>query len=135
MQEEQVLYKGGCHCQAVEFEALGPKELVVWICNCSICQMKQNHHFIIPQKDFKLVKGKDFLTLYQFNQKIAKHYFCKICGISAFYYPRSNPDGVAITYNCVKNKELCNSVKYEKFDGIHWEETIQKVDIKKYSEI
>lgn len=31
----------------------------------SICTMKQNHHFMVPDGDFKLLQGKDKLTLYQ----------------------------------------------------------------------
>lgn len=54
-------------------------------------------HTIVPESRFSLIKGEDKLTLYQFGSKTAKHLFCKVCGISAFYNPRSNPDGVAIT--------------------------------------
>lgn len=31
----------------------------------SICKMKQNMHFMVPEADFHLLKGEDKLTLYQ----------------------------------------------------------------------
>lgn len=35
------------------------------ICAGSICKMKQNHHFMVPEADFQLLQGEDKLTLYQ----------------------------------------------------------------------
>ncbi|KAK2155579.1 hypothetical protein LSH36_236g02000 [Paralvinella palmiformis] len=88
-----VTHSGGCHCGAVRFTVEAPSDLTVYDCNCSICTKKQNVHFIVPTSRFKLIQGEDHLTLYQFNTKIAKHLFCKTCGVQAFYKPRSNPDG------------------------------------------
>ena len=31
---------------------------------------------IVKNEDFKIIKGKDKLKLYQFHSKIAKHFFC-----------------------------------------------------------
>ena len=33
---------------------------------------------IVKNEDFKIIKGKDKLKMYQFHSKIAKHYFCSI---------------------------------------------------------
>lgn len=33
------------------------------------------------------------MTTYTFNTHMAKHTFCKTCGVQSFYTPRSNPDG------------------------------------------
>lgn len=100
-------YHASCHCKAVSFEVIAPKHLVVWDCNCSICYMKKNWHFIVPYANLKLAEGsEDFLTEYKFNTKTAKHKFCKQCGVQAFYIPRSNPDGAAITLACVPVDEV-----------------------------
>lgn len=131
--QKELLYSGACHCKAVEFQVYAPIDLVVWKCNCSICLMKQNHHFIVPKEKFKLVKGHDQLILYTFNTHIAKHYFCKICGVQSFYSPRSNPDGFAITFNCLTNKK--SSFKIQEFNGDEWEETIKIADISKFSKL
>lgn len=61
--------------------------------SCSICDMKQNHHFIVPESKFELVSGETELSTYRFNTKMAEHTFCSICGVQSFYTPRSNPDG------------------------------------------
>lgn len=120
-----VLYKGGCHCREVRFEVYAEKKLRVFKCNCSVCLMKQNHHFIAKdrQKSFKIVSGENFLSTYTFNTKKAQHKFCKECGVQPFYFPRSNPDGVAITIYCLDDY---GSVDYKiiHFDGQNWEQEI-----------
>ena len=85
-----VKFFGSCHCKAVQFEVESPSDLVVFKCNCSICHIKQNHHFIIPERNFTLISGAEFLTEYRFNTRVAVHLFCKICGVQSFYRPRSN---------------------------------------------
>jgi hypothetical protein len=41
------------------------------------------------------------LTDYTFNTGIAKHRFCRHCGIKSFYVPRSNPDGIDVNVRCL----------------------------------
>ncbi|KAF4396316.1 hypothetical protein G4B88_019116 [Cannabis sativa] len=66
------------------------------------CYMRGNTHFIVPAKRFELLgDSNQFLTTYTFGTHTAKHTFCKVCGITSFYIPRSNPDGVAVTFKCV----------------------------------
>ena len=143
--EDRVIGTASCHCGKVRLEFDAPKDIVVWNCNCSIWEMKRNHHFVLPQSKVKLLDGKinnlhyyidseDYLTLYQFNTKVAKHLFCKIWGVQCFYQPRSNPDGYAITIYCVKDyKTLFNSIEWKDYDGVNWEQQIETADIKKYS--
>ena len=52
---EKVIHRGGCHCGAVRFQVRAPRELVAWDCNCSICMMKRNTHFFVPQQDLTCV--------------------------------------------------------------------------------
>ena len=93
-----VIHKGSCHCKRVEWEFDGKEDIVVWDCNCSICRQKGNQHIIIPKSNFRLLKGKQYITTYTFNTHKAKHKFCQVCGIQSFYNPRSNPDGVMIFF-------------------------------------
>lgn len=53
-----------------------------------------------------MFSGSDALTEYRFNTKVAKHMFCKHCGVQAYYVPRSNPDGVAVTLACIPDTEV-----------------------------
>ncbi len=129
---EYVSYEGSCHCKTVTFRVEAEKTLIVWVCNCSICVMKQNHHFIVPAARFKLLSGEDKLVTYSFNTHVAKHRFCGVCGVQAFYHPRSNPDGVAVTIHCI-DRTPAREVVTKHFDGIHWEEFKAKSDIHLHS--
>lgn len=121
----KVMHSGGCHCGAVRFQVLAPAQLDVIHCNCSICIKKQNHHFIVPQADFTLLKGEEFLTCYTFNTHQAKHTFCRICGVQSFYTPRSNPDGRGIAPHCL-DEGTAQTVNVTSFDGSNWEKSFNK---------
>jgi hypothetical protein len=127
-----VKYSGSCHCKSITFEVEAPEDLTVFKCNCSICHIKQNHHFIVPECNFSLLSGEESLTEYRFNTRVAVHLFCKICGVESFYRPRSNPDGFGINIYSIDTSP-CRSIKYEIFDGQNWEVTISSSDISKYS--
>eukprot|EP01114_Cavostelium_apophysatum_P018283 TRINITY_DN5625_c0_g1_i1.p1 TRINITY_DN5625_c0_g1~~TRINITY_DN5625_c0_g1_i1.p1 ORF type:complete len:153 (-),score=1.44 TRINITY_DN5625_c0_g1_i1:49-507(-) len=127
-----VTHRGGCHCGAVRFEVLAPKDIVAIDCNCSICTKKSNLHFIVPSSRFKLVQGEAMLTTYTFNTHVAKHMFCKVCGVQSFYRPRSNPDGYGINPRCL-DPETVGSIKIVTFDGQQWENTMQNTNIKDLS--
>ena len=66
------------------------------------------------------IKGEQDIQTYTFNTGVAKHTFCRFCGIKPFYTPRSNPDGIDINVRCLDTKP--NSVSVVKFDGEHWED-------------
>ena len=119
-------HKGGCHCGAVRFEVIAPKDLEVFECNCSICSKSGYLHLIVPASRFSLIEGSDVLTTYTFNTAVAKHTFCKICGIKAFYIPRSNPDGFSVNARCL-DKESINRINIEHFNGKNWEDNCEKL--------
>lgn len=125
---DDVVHTGGCHCRRVRWRAEAPASVVAWICNCSDCSMRGNTHFVVPAAKFALddpgVVG-DALTTYTFGTHTAKHTFCKVCGITSFYTPRSNPDGVAVTVACVDPGTL-EHVEYRKADGRNWEEWFER---------
>jgi len=112
-------YQGSCHCGNIQFEIEAPEEIEVEDCNCSICNKAGFLHLILPLKQFKLLKGKDSITTYTFNSGIAKHTFCKNCGIKPFYTPRSNPDGIDINVRCLDTKP--GAINIKNFDGQNWE--------------
>ena len=114
-----VEHAGGCHCKAVRFRVRAPRHLIAWDCNCSICHMKKNTHFIVPASDFFLDAGEANLSEYRFGTGVARHRFCSKCGVQAFYHPRSNPDGVAVTVHCLDPGSV-SSVEVRKFDGTDW---------------
>ncbi|KAF3981806.1 MAG: GFA family protein [Methylococcales symbiont of Hymedesmia sp. n. MRB-2018] len=115
-----MIYKGSCHCGAVQFEVAAPIKITCQDCNCSICSKSGYLHLIVPKSKFKLLQGKDNLTTYTFKTAQAKHKFCKTCGIKSFYIPRSNPVGYDINVRCLNLQPM--DLIIEKFDGKNWEE-------------
>jgi hypothetical protein len=115
-----VTHRGGCHCGAVAYEVEAPASLVVHECNCSICAMTGYLHLIVPAERFRLLRGADALTEYTFNTGIARHLFCRRCGVKSFYVPRSNPDGFSINARCLEPQTVV-AMSIEAFDGRHWE--------------
>ncbi|NYE63213.1 hypothetical protein FHW58_004441 [Duganella sp. 1224] len=95
------LYHGSCHCGAVQFEvraALTPAGR----CNCSLCRRKGALMSpLFPAADLRIVKGTDALTLYQFNTHVARHYFCKHCGIYPFHQTRKDPLMWRVNIGCL----------------------------------
>ncbi len=113
-------YQGSCHCKVIQFEVEAPEHIEVEQCNCSICQMAGSLHLIIPLSKFTLHTGEASLSTYTFNTQVAKHTFCKHCGIKPFYIPRSNPDGVSINPYCLHPPP--KSIMITSFDGQNWEQ-------------
>lgn len=94
---------GRCHCGAVEFEVELENGLGnVRRCNCSLCRRKGAIMAGLPKERLRVVKGEDTLTLYQWNTKVARHYFCSVCGIYTHHQRRSNPDEVGFNVACIE---------------------------------
>jgi hypothetical protein len=115
-----VVHRGGCHCGAVRFEVEAPAALEVQLCNCSICSMTAYLHLIVPASRFRLVRGEESLAVYTFNTGVARHLFCRTCGVKSFYVPRSNPDGFSVNVRCL-DPGTVERVTVTAFDGRHWE--------------
>lgn len=114
-----MIHRGGCHCGAVRFEVEAPEDLEAEDCNCSICRMTGFVHLIVPARDFRLLTGEESLATYQFNTGVARHRFCRVCGIKPFYVPRSNPDGIDVNVRCLDSAP--RSLRIVPFDGQNWE--------------
>lgn len=98
---ETVLHRGGCHCGRIRFEVDAPAVIDVLECNCSICRMSGFLHLIVPADRFRLMAGAEDLAEYTFGTGIARHRFCRNCGVKGFYVPRSNPDGIDVNARCI----------------------------------
>ncbi|MEP5569781.1 MAG: GFA family protein [Halioglobus sp.] len=120
-----MIYTGGCHCEAIRFEVEAPDEVEVERCNCSLCSKAGYLHLIVPLSKFKLLSGSEAISTYTFNTGVAKHTFCKVCGIKPFYTPRSNPDGIDVNVNCLD--ALPAKVNIVEFDGQNWEDNAHEL--------
>lgn len=91
-----------CHCGAVELELSLPDGIVdPRRCDCSICRRKGAIVASVPLSGLRVVRGQEVLKLYQFNTRIAKHYFCSECGIYTHHQRRSNPDQYGYNVGCL----------------------------------
>ncbi len=115
MTAEYVTHRGGCHCGTVTFEVDAPADLTALECKCSVCRMTGFLHLVVPRSRFRLVRGAQDLTEYQFNTGTARHLFCRRCGVKSFYVPRSNPDGYSINVRCLDTATV-GKVTVEPFD-------------------
>lgn len=112
-------YQGGCHCGRVRFEIDAEIGTII-DCNCSICAKKGFLHLIVDPQQVRMLSPADAVSLYQFNTRTAKHYFCPVCGISAYYVPRSHPDKIDVNVRCLEGVAL-ESLTIVPFNGREWE--------------
>jgi len=115
-----VKHTGGCHCGRVRFEVSAPEEVHVSQCNCSICSKSGYLGLAVPRSRFKLLQGEDALETYTFNTGVAKHLFCRHCGIKSFYIPRSHPHGYNVNARCL-DPGTVKSMTIRPFNGQEWE--------------
>jgi hypothetical protein len=121
----EVVHAGGCHCGRVRFEVTAPAAISVAECNCSICAKSAYLHLIVPKSRFRLLQGEEFLTNYSFNTGVAQQFFCKVCGITSFYVPRSDPDGISVNARCL-DPGTVTRMEVRPFDGRNWEASIRE---------
>ena len=111
-------YNGSCHCGAITF-SFEHKNIENGLrCNCSICRRKGAvmSEFTISPEEFNYKIESDNLGKYQFDSKIAKHYFCKTCGVYPFHETMINPGHFRINLGCIAEIDT-NAIKVEVFDG------------------
>jgi hypothetical protein len=106
--------------------SLMPEEHVASDCNCSICFKKGFLHLIVVPDRFTLLSGQDALATYTFNTETARHLFCRVCGIHAFYRPRSHPDSFDVNVRCLDGNVL-SRFRIEPFDGTNWEQNVDSL--------
>ncbi len=115
-----VKHTGGCHCGRVRFELRAPADILVSQCNCSICSKSGYLGLLVAASRFKLLQGEDCLSTYTFNTGVAKHLFCRYCGIKSFYVPRSHPTGYNVNARCL-DPGTVEEMTVRPFNGREWE--------------
>ena len=113
--------EGGCHCRRVRFRVSANLDEAV-VCNCSMCTMKGFIHLIVAPERFQLLRGGEALTVYRFNTGVARHQFCRHCGVHPFYVPRSDPDKIDVNARCLDDVDV-DRLRPVLFDGKNWEAT------------
>ncbi len=111
-------YTGSCHCGAIKFQFESERIEKGLRCNCSICRRKGAvmTTFVMPPEQLEISAGSDDLGKYEFSSCIAKHYFCKHCGIYTFHQTFRKPGHYRVNLGCL-NEIDSTSLPYDMFDG------------------
>ena len=109
-----------CHCQAVELSVRLQDGLnTARRCDCSFCRRRGAAAVTVSLEDLTIVKGADKLSLYTWNTGVAKHYFCKICGIYTHHQRRSNPNEYGINLGAIDGVNPRDIGEIKWVDGIN----------------
>ncbi len=117
MNEAEHWHNGACHCGGVRFRVRIRGDQMVARCNCSICAMKGIVMRAVQLEDFELLEGEELLTLYQYNTREAKHWFCSRCGIYTHHQRRSFPDQFAVNAACLEGVSPYDFAELPVIDG------------------
>ena len=93
-------YKVKCHCGNVNLNIESDLSIIKQ-CNCSICKRKNAKMNILPKDALISISGEENLSTYQFGTNVAKHYFCKNCGIYTHHQRKSDPNGIGVNIGCI----------------------------------
>jgi hypothetical protein len=70
-------------------------------------------------EDIRFLKGEELLTLYQFNTKTARHYFCSVCGVYTHHQRRSNPTQFGVNVSVIDGVSPFDFPEVVVLDGIN----------------
>ncbi len=93
-------HPGSCHCGGVRFSVRAAIDELT-TCDCSLCVRRNAVMTKVPETALTVVEGHDLLTLYEWNSRVAKHYFCARCGIYLFHRKRAAPDHFGVNIFCL----------------------------------
>ena len=118
--EIKPIHKGSCHCGAVQFELSLPNGLEqLRRCDCSMCRRRGAVVASVPLSGINITQGEEILSLYQFNTKTAKHYFCSNCGIYTHHQRRSNPEQYGFNVACLEGVNPFELGEIPTMDGVN----------------
>jgi hypothetical protein len=119
MSEASKTGDAACHCGAVRFRVrLADGFSSLRRCTCSFCRMRGAVVVSARLEDIEFLAGEDNLTLYQFNTRSAKHWFCKTCGIYTHHQRRSKPDEYGINVACLEGVSPFDFAEVPVVDGV-----------------
>jgi len=72
--------------------------------------------FTLSPQELEIKVDNDALGLYQFDTKIAKHHFCKTCGIYPFHETIRMPGHYRVNLGCIDEIDT-NALTVDVFNG------------------
>lgn len=119
MTSERQQHEAACHCGAVRFRVrLTDGFRTARRCSCSYCRMRGAVAVSAAVGDIAFIAGEENLTLYQFNTRTAKHWFCKTCGIYTHHQRRSNPREFGVNVACLEGVSPFDFPEVPVMDGV-----------------
>ncbi|MBC9247035.1 GFA family protein [Paracoccus sp. 11-3] len=113
-------HNAACHCGTVQFRVRLTDEFnTARRCSCSLCRMRGAIAVSAPLDGIEFLAGEDNLTLYQFGTGVAKHYFCRTCGIYTHHQRRSNPNEFGVNVACIEGISPFDFAEIIVNDGVH----------------
>ena len=113
-------HRASCHCGRVALELALPQGIVEpRRCNCSMCRRKGIIFASVPLDGLHIISGAEYLTLYQFKTRTARHHFCSVCGIHTHHQRRSNPCQYGYNVGCLEGIDPFALPDVPVFDGLH----------------
>lgn len=111
-------YEGSCHCGSVGFSFDGEEITAGVRCSCSICRRKGAlmSTEAIPLDALEIKARPEDLGLYQFGSAVAKHYFCKQCGIYTHNEMLRFPGHCRVNLGCIDELDT-SDFEVTVFDG------------------
>jgi hypothetical protein len=101
------VFIGSCHCGSVRF-SVDYAIAEVTTCDCSLCTRRNAVMAKVPEQRLKVLEGEEMLTLYEWNTRRAKHYFCRRCGIYVFHRKRAAPDHFGVNVFCLEGFDVAS---------------------------
>lgn len=112
------VYRGGCHCGAIKFEVDGDLESALE-CNCSICSKAGFLHWRIEPGQLRMLTPRDAMSTYIWGTGRARHYFCKVCGVSPLRNRATDPSKMTVNVRCLDGVDI-DKLAITHFDGRSW---------------
>ncbi|MGY4515042.1 GFA family protein [Lysobacter sp. HA18] len=109
-------HDGTCHCGAVRFY-IDADITELTTCDCSLCSKRGALMAKVPEAALTITAGEERLTLYQWNTRRAKHYFCDRCGVYVFHRKRAAPHHFGVNVFCLDGFDV-TSVLVRATEGI-----------------
>lgn len=100
-------HAGSCHCGAVRF-TVEAQIAELTTCDCSLCVKRNAVMAKVPEAALTVTAGEADLTLYEWNTRVAKHHFCRRCGIYVFHRKRAAPDHFGVNVFCLDGFDVAS---------------------------
>jgi len=120
MEKSLIVMAGQCHCGAVRFEATLTDGLAtIRRCNCSFCRMRGAIAVSAEMGGVEILDGREALTSYRFNTRVAEHFFCSRCGIYTHHQRRSDPNQYGVNVACLAGVSPFDFLEVPVTDGVN----------------